>query len=31
MDEKYTVYIRTDEAGQIVEVNSSAFLTDTAG
>lgn len=31
MDEKYTVYIRTDEAGRIVEVNSNAFLVDTAG
>ena len=28
---KYTVYIRTDEAGRIVEINSSAFLADTAG
>lgn len=31
MEEKYTVYIRTDEAGRIVEINSSAFLGDTAG
>lgn len=31
MEEQYTVYIRTDEAGRVVEVNSSAFLGDTAG
>lgn len=31
MDEKYTVYICTDEAGSIINVNSSAFLADTAG
>ena len=31
MEEKYTVYIRMDEAGRIVEINSSAFLADTAG
>ena len=31
MEEKYTVYIRTDEAGRIVEVNSSAFLAYTVG
>lgn len=31
MDEKYTVHIRTDEAGSIIDVNSSAFLADTAG
>lgn len=31
MEEKYTVYIRTDEAGRIVEINSSAFLVDTEG
>ena len=31
MEKKYTVYIRTDEAGRIVEINSSAFLADTAG
>lgn len=31
MDEKYTVYVRADETGRIVEVNSSAFLADTAG
>ena len=31
MEEQYTVYIRTDEAGRIAEVNSSAFLADTAG
>lgn len=31
MEDKYTVYVRTDEAGRIIEVNSSAFLADTAG
>lgn len=31
MDEKYTVYVRTDEAGRIIEVNSIAFMADTAG
>lgn len=31
MNDKYTVYIRTNEAGRIAEVNSSAFLADTAG
>lgn len=31
MEDKYTVYVRTDEAGRIVEVNSSAFLSDTEG
>ena len=31
MDEKYIVYVRADEAGRIVEINSSAFLADTAG
>jgi hypothetical protein len=31
MDESYIVYIRTDEAGSIIDVNSSAFLADTAG
>ena len=31
MEEQYTVYIRTDAAGRIVEINSSAFLADTAG
>lgn len=31
MDEKYTVYVRADEAGCIVEINSSAFMADTAG
>ena len=30
MDEKYIVYVRADEAGRIVEINSSAFLADTA-
>lgn len=31
MEDKYTVYVRTDEAGRIIEVNSSAFLADTVG
>lgn len=31
MDGKHTVYVRTDEAGRIVEINSSAFLVDTEG
>lgn len=31
MDEKYIVYARADETGRIVEINSSAFLADTAG
>ena len=31
MDEKYIVYVRADEAGRIVEINSSAFLADTVG
>ena len=31
MDEKYIVYVRINEAGSIVEVNSSAFLSDTEG
>lgn len=30
-DGKYIVYICTDEAGSIINVNSSAFLADTAG
>lgn len=31
MDEKYTVYVRTDAASCIIDVNSSAFLADTEG
>lgn len=31
MDEKYIVYVRADETGRIVEINSSAFLVDTEG
>lgn len=31
MEDKYTVYVRTDAAGRIVEINSSAFLSDTEG
>ena len=30
MDE-YLVYIRVDDAGRVVDINSSAFLTDTDG
>jgi len=29
--ENYIVYVRTDEQGRILEANSSAFLSDTAG
>lgn len=29
--ENYIVYVRTDEQGRILEADSSAFLTDTAG
>lgn len=28
---EYKVYVRTDDAGRIVEINSSAFLSDTTG
>lgn len=31
MEDKYTIYVRSDEVGRIVEINSSAFLADTAG
>ena len=31
MDEQYTVYVKTDAAGCIIDVNSSAFLADTEG
>lgn len=31
MDEKYHVYVRTDDAGRIVEINSDVFLQDTSG
>jgi hypothetical protein len=31
MPEKYIVYMRTDEAGRVVAVNSSEFLTDLTG
>lgn len=31
MDEKYIVYVRINEAGSIVKVNSSAFLADMEG
>ena len=29
--DNYIVYIRTDAAGRIIEINSSAFLQDTTG
>ena len=29
--EEYLVYIRADDAGRVVEINSSAFLDDTDG
>lgn len=31
MEEKYTVYVKTDAQGRITAINSSAFLADTAG
>ena len=31
MDAKYTGYVRAEETGRIVEVNSIAFLEDSAG
>lgn len=31
MTESYIVFVRTDDAGRITDVNSSAFLTDTSG
>lgn len=31
MDESYIVYVCTDDVGHITAINSSAFLTDTAG
>ena len=31
MEDKYTVYVRTDAADSIVEINSSTFLSDTEG
>lgn len=31
MEERYTVYVRTDEQENIIEVNSSMFLKDAAG
>ena len=31
MDEIYTVYVRADQSGRIINVNSSAFLDDTTG
>lgn len=30
-DQHYVVFIRTDDAGRVVAINSSAFLTDTDG
>ena len=29
MDDQYDVYVRTDDHGRIVDINSSAFLKDT--
>ena len=29
--DNYIVYIKTDEHGRVIEINSSAFLTDTNG
>ena len=29
--DNYIVYIKTDEYGRVIEINSSAFLTDTNG
>ena len=31
MEERYTVYVRTDDQENIIEVNSSMFLEDAAG
>lgn len=31
MEERYTVYVRTDDQENIIEVNSSMFLKDAAG
>lgn len=31
MTYEYKVYVRTDDAGRIVEINSDAFLSDTTG
>lgn len=31
MEERYTVYVRSDVTGRIMEINSSAFLVDTEG
>lgn len=31
MEDKYIVYVRVNELGYIVEINSSAFISDTTG
>lgn len=31
MEDKYIVYVRINELGYIVEINSSAFISDTTG
>lgn len=31
MEERYTVYVRSDVTGRIMEINSSAFLANTEG
>lgn len=31
MEDKYIVYVRVNEVGYIIEINSSAFISDTAG
>lgn len=31
MEDKYIVYVRVNELGHIVEINSSAFISDTTG
>ena len=30
-EQPYKVFIRADDAGRVVEINSSAFITDTDG
>ena len=31
MEQPYKVLVRVDDAGRVVEINSSAFIIDTAG
>lgn len=31
MSEKYDVYVKTDQSARIIEVNSSAFISDASG